>query len=70
MERIKDNDKFVAANLEELVKKYAHQRIIISNGEIFTGENAVEQAEEKFPRRIPLWMIIPGQEFFTHHHLL
>ena len=70
MERIKDNDKFVAANLEELVKKYPHQHIAISNGEVFTGEYALERAEEKYPETIPLFMPVPGAEFFKHHFLL
>ena len=66
IKKILDNDLFVKENLEELVKKYAHQRIIISRGEIFTGEDAVKKARAKYPKTIPLSMPIPGPEEFVH----
>ena len=64
--KIKNNDKFVAENLEELVKTYPHQTIVISNGKIFTGENAVKKARKRFPKIIPLSMPIPGPKAFFH----
>lgn len=61
-----DNDLFVQKNLEKLVKKYPHQKIIISNEEIFMGENAVKKARKKFPDIIPMFLPIPGPEEFNH----
>ena len=61
-----DNDSFVRENLERLVKKYPRQRIVICNGEIFTGENALEKAREKYSKFIPLLMPVPGPEEFNH----
>ena len=60
------NDGFVRKNLEKLVKKYAHQRIVICEGEIFTGNDAVRRARVKFPESIPLSFPVPGPEEFTH----
>jgi hypothetical protein len=65
-----DNDAFVQKNFEKLVEKYAHQHIVISNGEIFTGDDAVKKAREKYPGIVPMFMPVPGPEFFKHHHLL
>lgn len=64
--KILDNDEFVAKNFEKLVEKYAHKRIVISNGEIFTGEDAVKKARTKYPKTIPLSMPVPGPEEFMH----
>ena len=64
--KILDNDTFVRENFENLVKKYPHQRIVICQREIFTGEDAVKKAREKYPKAIPMSMPIPGPESFTH----
>ena len=70
MEKKIDNDTFVQKNFEKLVEKYAHQHIVICNGEIFTGEDAAKKAREKYPDFIPMVLPVPGPEFFKHHHLL
>lgn len=64
--RIVDNDTFVRENLEKLVKKYPHKIIVINNGEIFTGENAVRRARAKYPGSTPMWLPVPGPEEFNH----
>ena len=64
--KILDNDLFVQKNLEKLVKKYPHQKIIISNGEIFTGKDAVKKAREKYPDTVPMFLPVPGPEEFNH----
>ncbi|MBL7085442.1 MAG: hypothetical protein ISS43_04975 [Candidatus Omnitrophica bacterium] len=61
-----DNDSFVNRNLEMLVKKFPRQKIVISHGEIFTGEDAVKKARKRYPKAIPLFMPVPGPEEFTH----
>jgi len=61
-----DNDLFVQRNLERLVKKYPHRRIIISNGEIFIGDDAVKKARKKYPNTIPMFFPVPGEEEFNH----
>lgn len=61
-----DNDTFVGEKLEELVKKYPHQKIVISNGKIFTGDNAVKLARKRFPEITPLLFPVPGPEEFAH----
>ena len=64
--RTLDNDIFVQKNLERLVNKYPHQRLIISNGEIFRGDSAVKKARKKFPDVIPMFLPVPGPEEFNH----
>lgn len=66
IKKILDNDLFVKENLEEIVKRYAHKRIVISNGEIFTGEDAVKKARTKYPQTIPMLLPVPGPEEFNH----
>lgn len=61
-----DNDLFVQKNLEKLVKKYPHQRIIICNGEIFSGADAVKKARSKYPDATPMFLPVPGPEEFNH----
>ncbi|MBI3617453.1 MAG: hypothetical protein HY210_04450 [Candidatus Omnitrophica bacterium] len=61
-----DNDSFVRENLERLVKKYPRRRIVICNGEIFTGDDAVKKARAKYPGSVPLSLPIPAPEEFTH----
>lgn len=61
-----NNDAFVRENLEELVKKYPRQRIVICNREVFTGDDAVKKARKKYPKSIPLSFPVPGPEEFTH----
>ena len=63
------NDKFVSENFEMLVEKYGHRHIVICNGEIFTGDDAIKKAREKYPKLIPLSMPVPGHEAFPHHLL-
>ena len=63
---IKDNDKFVATNFAELVEQFSHQRIVISNGQIFTGKDAVLKARQAFPNSVPLSLPVPGPEEFIH----
>lgn len=70
MKRIKDNDKFVTANFEEIIKKYSGRYIAVNNSEVFTGEDAVEKAEEKYPQKTPLFMRVPNPKFFAQHFLL
>ena len=65
-DKIVDNDIFVQKNLAKLVKKYPHQKLIISNGQIFVGENAVKKARKRFPDTIPMFLPIPGPEEFNH----
>ena len=64
--QILNNDSFIKENLEKLVKKYPRQRIVICNGEIFTGEDAVKRARERYPKAIPLSFPVPAPEEFTH----
>ena len=64
-----DNDEFVTENFSKLIKKYPHQHIVICNGEIFTGKDAVQCARLKYPKLTPLWLPVPGPESFPHHLL-
>ena len=64
------NDEFFRKNFEKLVEKYAHQHIIICNGEVFTGEDAADRAREKYPKLTLMAVPIPGPEFFAHNFLL
>lgn len=64
--KILDNDSFVKAKLEYLVKKYPHQRVVICRGDIFTGDDAVRKARIKYPQSIPLALPVPGPEEFVH----
>ncbi len=66
VKRTLDNDAFVGEKLEELVKKYPRQHIIICNEEIFTGENAIQKARQKYPKLIPMSFTVPAPEEFTH----
>lgn len=66
MYKILDNDRFVQENFEKLVARYPRQRIVICNGEIFTGEDAVNQARRKFPKLTPLSLPVPAAEEFMH----
>ena len=61
-----DNDKFVQENLERLVKRYPRENLIISNGEIFTGDDALKEARKKYPRTIPMFFRVPSKEEFNH----
>lgn len=63
---VSENDVFVSRNLEYLVKTYPRQMVVISHGEIFTGEDAVQQAKSKYPTHIPMIMPVPGPEEFLH----
>ena len=69
MYKTSDSVLFVRKNFETLVRKYAHKHIVIANGEIFTGKNAVKKARKKYPDTVPLSMPIPGPEAFPHHLL-
>ena len=64
--KILDNDEFVRRNFTKLIKRYPRRRIVISNGEIFTGEDAVNQARLKYPRITPLSFPVPSPEEFFH----
>jgi len=66
MSNVIDNDKFVQENFERLVRKYPRQKIVICNGEIFTGTDAVKKARQKYPKLIPLVLPVPAPEEFTH----
>lgn len=61
-----NNDSFVRKNLGKLVKKFPRQRIVICEGKIFTGEDAVKRARERYPKSIPLSFPVPAPEEFTH----
>lgn len=61
-----DNDAWITAHFEEIVNKYGGQHIIISGGEIFTGENAIDKARKKHPNIIPTSMPVPRPQDFTH----
>lgn len=63
---ILDNDLFVRENLELLVRKYPHQRIVICQGEIFTGDDAVKKARKRYRSSMPMTLPIPGPEEFNH----
>ncbi len=67
--KIVDNDAWITVHFEEIVDKYAGQHIIVSNGEIFTGENALENARKKYPNIIPTSMPVPRPEDFTPVHI-
>jgi len=65
--KIVDTDVWITLHFQKIVNKYAGQRIVISNGEIFTGENAVEKAKKKYPNIIPTSMPVPRpEELFMH----
>lgn len=64
--KILDNDSFVRKNFGKLVKKYPRQRIVICRGEIFTGEDAVNEARKKYPKSIPMSLPVPAKEEFSH----
>ncbi len=64
--RISKNDVFVRCHFEEFIKKYPRQRIVICEGEIFTGKDPVREARAKYPRSIPLSLPVPAPEEFTH----
>ena len=63
---IMDSDTFVQENFEFLVRKYPRQRIVICNGEIFTGIDAVRKARQKYPKLTPLSFPVPGKDEFSH----
>ena len=69
MRKFRNNNRFVKENFEELIEKYSDQRIAICNGEIFTGEDAIKKAREKFPSTTPLFMPVPGPDFLNNHLL-
>ena len=64
--KVADNDAWISDHFEEIVDKYAGQHIVVSNGEIFIGENAVEKARKKYPNIIPTSMPVPRPEDFMH----
>ena len=66
MKAILDNDSFIKTHLAELVRKFPRRRIVICQGKIFTGDNAVKQARKEFPRAIPLSFPVPAPEEFAH----
>ena len=70
MKKSIDADEFVGKNFEMIVDTYGGQCIVISNGEIFTGDNAAKEARGKYPRLIPLVFQVPRPEFFKNHFLL
>ena len=61
-----DNDTFISNNLEYLVERFPRQMIVICNGEIFTGKDAVPQARKKFSKSVPLLFPVPAPEEFNH----
>ena len=68
--KLMNNDAWITAHFEEIVDKYAGQHIVVSNEEIFTGENAVEKARKKYPNTIPTSMPVPRPEELMHHILI
>ena len=67
--KIPDNDEFVRKNFNKLIDKYAHERIIICNGEIFTGEDAASKARQKHPKAIPMSLPVPSRPELISHVL-
>ena len=64
--KILDEDQFFTENFEKLVEIYGGRAIVICRGEIFTGENAVDEARHRFPKSIPMFIHIPRREMFPH----
>ena len=65
-----DNDEFVTKHFEELVNKYGGKAVILCNGEIFTGEDAMEKARAKYPKLTPMILNLPRPEFFENDFVL
>ena len=67
--KIIDNDEFVRKNFDKLIEKYAHERIVICRGEIFTGEDAVLKARQKYPNVVPMSLPVPSRPELISHIL-
>ena len=63
---ILDNDIFVNENFERIILKYPRQTVVISQGELFTGSDAMEKAEKKHPGKIPMVLPVPSREQLKH----
>ncbi|MDE2222736.1 MAG: hypothetical protein KGK03_06670 [Candidatus Omnitrophica bacterium] len=61
-----DNDTFVKKNFEKLILKYPRQVVIICEGELFTGKDAMEHAERKHPGKIPMVLPVPSRDQLKH----
>ena len=64
--QVLDNDAFVARNFEKIILKYTRQVVIICQGELFTGLDAMENAEEKYPGKIPMVLPVPSRKQLKH----
>lgn len=64
--RVLDNDTFVKKNFERIILKYPRQVVIVCQGELFTGSDAMEKAEEKHPGKIPMVLPVPSREQLKH----
>ena len=64
-----DNDEFVRKNFDMLIEKYAHERVVICCGEIFTGDDAAAQARQKYPKAIPMSLPVPSRPDLISHVL-
>ena len=64
--QILDNDAFVARNFEKIILKYPRQVVIICQGELFDGPDAVERSEEKYPGKIPMVLPVPSRKQLKH----
>jgi len=64
--QILDNDVFVTKNFEKLISKYPRQVVIICQGELFTGMDAMEHAEKKYPGKIPMVLPVPSRDQLKH----
>ena len=68
--RFLDEDKFVTQNFEWLVDRFGGKRVVICQGEVFTGRDAVDSARKRFPRATPLWMPVPTAKQLAQPFLL
>lgn len=57
--KVISNDEWIRKNFEKLVDKFGGQHIIVSCGEVFTGDNALKEARKKYPNAIPTSMPVP-----------
>jgi len=64
--RMLDNDMFVTKNFEKIILKYPRQVVIVCQGELFTGKDAMENAENKYPGKVPMVLPVPSRDQLKH----
>ena len=70
MTRILDNDTFVSKNFEKIVDKYGSKTIIVCQGEIFSGAQARNKAEKKYPDKTLMIFSVPSKRMLRGGFLL